>query len=92
MAAGKGGWLSRPTSSEKEKFIEKWKVSRSAIKTIGSARERSETAAKKELISLYGPIPGLQGDIEKVFPDESMLLKALYDFSEIYDLWYTEVK
>ena len=68
------------------------KVSRSAIKTIGSAYERSEAAAKKELTSLYGHTPGLEDDIKKIYREEKDFLKALYDFAEIYDLWYAGVK
>ena len=67
------------------------KVSRTAIKTIGSAYERSESAAKKELIALYGHTPGLERDIEELYPNEGTFLKAVYDFAEIYDIWYTEV-
>uniref|UniRef100_UPI0025EE7013 hypothetical protein n=1 Tax=Butyrivibrio sp. TaxID=28121 RepID=UPI0025EE7013 len=67
-------------------------VPRTAIKTIGSAYERSETAARKELISLYGHTQGLEDDIRKLYSDEKIFLKALYDFAEIYDLWYMGVK
>ena len=66
-------------------------VSRTAIKTIGSAFEGSEAAAKKELISLYGHTPNLEKAIKSVYKDENTFLKALYDFAEIYDLWYRGV-
>lgn len=75
----------------KEIFLEH-KVSRSSLKTVGSAYERSESAAKKELISLYGHASGLKEAVEQIFPEETIFLKALYDFTEIYDLWYTEVE
>ncbi|MBR1598199.1 MAG: hypothetical protein IJ661_04690 [Lachnospiraceae bacterium] len=67
-------------------------VARTSIKTIGSAFERSESAAQKELVSLYGHTPGLKADVEKIYSNEKDFLKALYDFAEIYDLWYTEVR
>ena len=67
-------------------------VARTSIKTIGSAYERSEAAAKKELISLYGHTPGLEEDIKRLYSDEKAFLKAVYDFAEIYDLWYAGVK
>ena len=67
-------------------------VSRSSIKTVGSAYERSAGAAKKELIHLYGHTEGLENKLTELFENEDDRLKALYDFSEIYDLWYGEVK
>lgn len=67
-------------------------VARTSIKTIGSAYEKSASAAKKELIALYGHTAGLEGSIKKIYFDENVFLKALYDFGEIYDLWFTEVK
>lgn len=73
-------------------IIVKHEVSKARIKTVGSAYERSESAAKKELISLYGHTPGLEEGVKKIFKDEQAFLKALYDLAEIYDLWYTEVE
>ena len=67
-------------------------VARTSIKSIGSAFERSEVAAKKELISLYGHSENLKSAVEAIYPNESDFLKALYDLSEIYDLWFREVK
>ena len=49
-------------------------------------------AAKKELISLYGHSENLKSAVEAIYPNESDFLKALYDLSEIYDLWFREVK
>ena len=76
----------------KEDSVNGTRVSRTSLKTVGSAYERSESAARKELISLYGHNPGLKEDVEKIYKDEGIFLKALYDFAEVYDLWYTEVK
>ena len=59
---------------------------------MGSAYERSAGAAKKELLRLYGHTDSLKAKLEDLFKDENDRLKALYDFSEIYDLWYGEVK
>lgn len=67
-------------------------VSRSNIKTVGSAYERSAGAAKKELIHLYGHTEGLEEKLTELFKNEDDRLKALYDFAEIYDLWFGEVK
>ena len=67
-------------------------VSRTAIKTISSAFERSEAAAREELLTLYGHTPGLENDIKELFLDEKGLLRAFYDFAEVYDLWFSGVK
>lgn len=72
--------------------VVKHEVSKARIKTVGSAYERSESVAKKELISLYGHTPGLEESVKKIFKDDQTFLKALYDLAEIYDLWYTEVE
>lgn len=76
---------------ELKKIFLEYKVSRTSIKTVGSAYERSESAAKKELISLYGHTPGLEKAVKRIFHDETIFLRALYDFAEIFNLWYTEV-
>ncbi len=73
-------------------IIEELKVARTNIKTVGSAYERSAGAAKKELLRLYGHTDSLEAKLKNLFKDENDRLKALYDFSEIYDLWYGEVK
>ena len=77
---------------ELKHIIEELKVARTNIKTVGSAYERSAGAAKKELLRLYGHTDSLKAKLEDLFKDENDRLKALYDFSEIYDLWYGEVK
>ena len=74
------------------KIVSELGVSRSSIKTVGSAYERSAGAAKKELVHLYGHTEGLEERMKELFKKEEDRLKALYDFSEIYDLWYGEVK
>lgn len=74
-------------------IVLKHEVSRRDIKTIGSAFERNENAAKKELIHLYGHHDSeLKNELMKLFHDENTFLRALYDFAEIYDLWYGEAK
>ena len=77
---------------ELRRIIEELKVARTNIKTVGSAFERSTGAAKKELLRLYGHTDTLEAKLTNLFKDENDRLKALYDFSEIYDLWYGEVK
>ena len=73
-------------------IIEKNKVSRSTLKTITSAYERSKSAAQTELIHVFGHNKGFEKDLENIFENEDERLQALYDISEIYDLWYRGVK
>lgn len=77
---------------ELKALLDRFKVARTHIKTIGSAYERSESAAKGELVRLYGHTPGMEAEVNKIFNEERDLLKALYDYAEIVDLWYDEVK
>lgn len=77
---------------ELQELLQKYDVARTSIKTIGSAFERSESAAKKELTSLYGHTEGLEKEINSIYKEEIDFLKSLYDLSEIYDLWFREVK
>ena len=94
----------RPTEESKAKSMEKLdklakvlaghKVSRNNIKTLGVICE--EDAAQGELawrrICFRDRQQGagtLQGEAESIFSgNRAALMKALYDLSEAYDLWY----
>ena len=75
-----------------KQIVKECNVARTSIKTIGSAYEKGESVARKELETLCGHNLSFKDKIEDLFPDETDRLKALYDFGEIYDLWYEEVK
>lgn len=72
--------------------VKKYKVERTSIKELGSAFERSKGAALKELTHIYGHHCGFEDEVKRIFGEEDNFLKAMYDLSEIYDLWYDEVK
>lgn len=75
------------------RILEQYKVTRSNIKAIGTACEESVQQGRQEWNRIcYHAKAGLQNNAEKLFaasgnPDDA-LLKALYDLSEICDLWY----
>lgn len=73
-------------------IINEHKVSRTNIKNIGILLEDSLEEGRKELSRIYGHKKGLKEELQKVFDNEDDLLKAIYDFAEVYDLWYEEVK
>lgn len=94
----------RPTEESEAKSIEKlnrlarifagYKVSRSNIKTLGAIYEEDPAQGELEWERIcyharqHGK-GGLQREAESIFSkDRAALLKALYDLSEVYDLWY----
>ena len=70
------------------------KVSRSKIKTFGAIYEEdaAQGALEWERICYHARQQGegrLQREAESIFSkDRAALMKALYDLSEVYDLWY----
>jgi hypothetical protein len=77
-------------------------VSRSNIKNLGSTIEESSARAKEELNRVYGHAPTknengeaitLKSKLKEIFgsEDDNTILKAIYDLSEVYDLWNGEV-
>ena len=68
------------------------KVSRSNIKNIGILLEDGLEEGRKELSRIYGHTDGLKNDLEAIFTNEDDLLRAIYDYAEVFDLWYKEVK
>ena len=69
-------------------IIDNQRISRTNIKGIGIAVEDGLEEGRKELKRIYGHNRNLKQNFEKIFNNEDDLLKALYDFAEVYDLWY----
>lgn len=76
--------------TELYRLLDRYHVSRSDIKTIGSEFESSISSGRKELIRVYGHHKGLKKELIEQYPNEEQLLKMLYDLSEVYDLWFKE--
>ena len=83
-------------------ILKEHKVARNNVKEIGSAWEYSKEDGYKELSRICAHAENLEDErledrLRALFPegeelDREKLLKALYDLSEIYDLWFREVK
>lgn len=71
-------------------ILKQYHITRSNIKALGSALEISSEEGKFELKRIYYRAPQLKAALEEIFADEEILLKAVYDLYEIYDLWFTE--
>ena len=72
--------------------LKAFNVSRSNIKNIGILLEDGLEEGRKELSRVYGHTKELKEALQKIFANEDDLLRAIYDFAEVYDLWYKEVK
>ena len=70
-------------------FLKEKQVARSNIKAIGKSMENGETFALQELQRIYYRVPGLKAKLTELFANETNALKAIYDLSEVYDLWYS---
>ena len=67
-------------------------VTRTDIKTLGMDWEDSKETGYISLKRVFGHHKGLNDEIRsKLKWDEESLMKAIYDLSEIYDLWFAEV-
>lgn len=64
------------------------KTTRTNLKTLGAAIEISREEALGELKRIYFRAPGLEKQLAALFPEEDRLLRAIYDLSEVYDLWF----
>ena len=62
-------------------------TNRSNLKKIAAALEESRGAAKMELARVLYRNPDFAGALRTFSPNEDDQLKALYDITEIYDLW-----
>ena len=51
--------------------------------------EQQKGNTQKKTVSLRDKLLGLEGNTS-LFPNHDALLKALYDISEVYDLWYAK--
>lgn len=64
-------------------------VSRSDLKTLAADMEESISDAETELIRIYGHHKVLQAKLESLVSEQVLLLKILYDLTEMYDLWFS---
>ena len=76
--------------TELNSLLNEYHVSRSDIKTIGNEFEDSLSCGRQELVRVNGHHKGLENTIKEKYSDQEQLLKMLYDFSEVYDLWFKE--
>ncbi len=68
-----------------------YKVSRTAIKSLGIDWENSKELGKASIKRVYGHHPGLQKAIKTMLHwDDEQIMKALYDLAEVIDLWFAE--
>ncbi len=67
-------------------------VYRNNIKTLGAAWEDSKEDGYRELSRVYGHAPGLKEDLAALKLSEERLMQSFYDLSEVYELWFEEVK
>ena len=70
-------------------IMKEMQVTRSNIKAVGNAVENGKVYGSEELHRIYYRVPGLKAALLDLFADESNALKAIYDLSEVYDLWYS---
>ncbi len=92
-------WLVCGESGDPRKSVEKLdqlaealtdaKFNRSNLKTFGSAYEEDQSLGKLEWERATRMLEGAKlPKLDAVFPREDERFHALYDLSEIYDLWY----
>lgn len=65
-------------------------TNRSNLKKIAAALEQSRSAAKMELARVLYRNPDFARALRAFSPNEDDQLKALYDITEVYDLWIAE--
>lgn len=73
-------------------IIKREKIARTNIKTIGNAWEVSKEEGNKEFARTFAHKQPIVTELVDLFGDKGTLMKALYDLSEVYDLWFEEVK
>ena len=69
-------------------LLKKKGVTRTNIKAIGNAMEEGEIYGRKELQRVFYRAPTLEPSLKELFEKEEDALKAIYDLSEVYDIWY----
>lgn len=73
------------------RLLKQYGISRTAVKTLGAAIEMNMTTAETEYRRICRQADGLQTALKKRFDwEKERLLRALYDLSEVYDLWFGE--
>ena len=70
--------------------VRRVRISRSNIKRFGSSLEISRQKAHAELTRITARSPELKELLENISDDETIRDGLLYDFSEIFDLWYSD--
>ena len=64
-------------------------ITRTNIKSIGAAWEENPAEGRRELQRLIWRSPKLKEALSG-YPDTETVMKAIYDLSEVYDLWYAQ--
>jgi hypothetical protein len=79
-----------------KEMLKRFGVSRSNIKKLGNTFEESKARAMEELNRVYGHAKQekdttLESELEKIFGSKDNILRAIYDLSEVLDIWNGEV-
>lgn len=64
------------------------RTTRTNLKAVGTLMESSVPEARNEMERIYFRAPALKEKLQQLFPEEDRLLKAIYDLSEVYDIWF----
>ncbi|MEF9863936.1 MAG: hypothetical protein RR777_03250 [Christensenellaceae bacterium] len=64
-------------------------VAHSVIKELGTEICDSTFSAKKVLLRMESQKTKLKEKLDAIEPDETKLLQLIFDFSEMYDLWFS---
>ncbi|MEG2053877.1 MAG: hypothetical protein RR052_02955, partial [Oscillospiraceae bacterium] len=64
-------------------------VAHSVIKELGTEICDSAFSAKKVLLRMESQKTKLKEKLDAIEPDETKLLQLIFDFSEMYDLWFS---
>lgn len=73
-------------------ICKKKSLSRNNIKTLATAWEGSREDGYRELLRVYGHNPGLREELAALELSDERLMKTFYDLSEVYELWFGEVR
>ena len=72
-------------------IFRRFNVTRTTIKSLGMDWENSTETGYTSMERVYGHHKGLKEEISKLKWNKEQLMKAVYDLSEVYDLWFAEV-
>lgn len=74
------------------KAFKSFKVSRSIITELGADWESSHSAGRQSLKRVCSKHQGLEKRLRSLFDDNDLLMMAIYDLSEVIDIWYEEAE